>query len=220
MKYDREKYLASRAAETPEQRAIRLKRQREYMRRLNRSKPPLAKRETPVQREARLKRQRAYEARRLAKDPDGTRAKQRAAVAKWRALHPERAKEIVKRSRAKPECRAVFNANRQRYRRANIVKSLFWEAKNRAKARGVEFTITLAGIPPMGTHCPLLGHPFAERVLGVRSPNTPSLDRIDPTMGYVPGNVWVVGYRANLVKNDGTAEEHAMIAAAMRRALL
>lgn len=43
-----------------------------------------------------------------------------------------------------------------------------------------------------------------------------SLDRIDPRKGYVKGNVWIISYRANLIKNDGTAEEHEMIAKAMR----
>lgn len=90
------------------------------------------------------------------------------------------------------------------------------QARARAKKRGIEFTITVSDVPPMGERCPLLGHPFDERTLHVRSRYTPSLDRINPTRGYVPGNVWIVGYRANLVKNDGTAEEHEMIARAMR----
>ena len=167
-------------------------------------------------REGRIRRQREYQARRIAKDPEGTRAKQREAAARWRAANPERAKEVVKRHRAKPEARARYNASRRRYRNANIVRVLLNEARGRAKVRNIEFTITLDDIPPMGTHCPLLGHPFSERIFGVRSPYTPSLDRIDPTRGYVPGNVWIVGYRANLVKNDGTAEEHEMIAKAMR----
>ena len=63
----------------------------------------------------------------------------------------------------------------------------------------------------MGTHCPLLGHPFSES-----GENSPSFDRINPKLGYVKGNVWIVGLRANVIKNDGTAEEHEMIARAMR----
>jgi hypothetical protein len=38
------------------------------------------------------------------------------------------------------------------------------------------------------------------------------LDRIIPEEGYVAGNVNVVSYRANRIKNDGTAEEHLKIA--------
>jgi hypothetical protein len=39
-----------------------------------------------------------------------------------------------------------------------------------------------------------------------------SLDRIDNTKGYVPGNVVVVSYRANRIKSDATAQELLRIA--------
>lgn len=170
-------------------------------------------------RQGRIRRQRAYAARKRAKDEAAFKAARAAAAARHRAKHPEKVAAATKKYRAKPEARAKFNATRRRWRLANIVRALFNEARGRAKARGVEFTITLADIPPMGTHCPLLGHPFEERTFGERSAYTPSLDRIRPDEGYVPGNVWIVGYRANLVKNDGTAEEHERIAAAMRAAI-
>jgi len=42
--------------------------------------------------------------------------------------------------------------------------------------------------------------------------NSPSLDRIDSKKGYVPGNVMIMSWRANRIKNDGTAAEHKKIA--------
>jgi hypothetical protein len=45
--------------------------------------------------------------------------------------------------------------------------------------------------------CPLLGTPM----------ESPSLDRIDSTKGYVKGNVWVISNRANTLKNDATLTE-------------
>lgn len=145
---------------------------------------------------------------------EARRAKARKATAAWVARNPDKAKAASKRWRANnPErVRAIGRDWRDR----NIVRALVNEARYRAKARGEEFSITVEDVPPMGTHCPLLGHTFAPRVRGVRDRRTPSLDRIDSARGYVPGNVWIVGYRANLVKNDGTADEHEAIALAMR----
>lgn len=61
------------------------------------------------------------------------------------------------------------------------------------------------------THCPIFGielNYFAE----TRQENSPSFDRIDPNKGYVPGNVQIVSWRANRIKNDGTSKEHFLIA--------
>jgi hypothetical protein len=46
-----------------------------------------------------------------------------------------------------------------------------------------------------------------------RSKNhSPSLDRKNSSEGYVPGNVWVISWRANDLKRDGTlAEFRAMV---------
>jgi hypothetical protein len=53
--------------------------------------------------------------------------------------------------------------------------------------------------------CPVLGIPI---VLGEqRSENSPSLDRITPKLGYVPGNVRVISDKANRLKGDRTLGE-------------
>ena len=43
--------------------------------------------------------------------------------------------------------------------------------------------------------------------------SSPSLDRIDNTKGYVPGNLQVISYRANQLKSDGTLEEFRKLVA-------
>ena len=61
------------------------------------------------------------------------------------------------------------------------------------------------------THCPILGLEldyFAE----TRLENSPSFDRIDSSKVYERGNVIIVSWRANRIKNDGTEEEHRKIA--------
>ena len=60
------------------------------------------------------------------------------------------------------------------------------------------------------TQCPVLGIEldyFAERT----QEDSPSFDRVDSSKGYVKGNVIVCSWRANRIKNDGTAEEHKKI---------
>jgi hypothetical protein len=61
------------------------------------------------------------------------------------------------------------------------------------------------------THCPILGIELNYSA-SYRSDDSPSFDRIDSSKGYVKGNVAIMSWRANRIKNDGTAEEHQLIA--------
>lgn len=47
---------------------------------------------------------------------------------------------------------------------------------------------------------------------GGRNERSASFDRIDPSEGYIKGNVMVLSWRANRIKNDGNAWEHRKIA--------
>jgi hypothetical protein len=78
-------------------------------------------------------------------------------------------------------------------------------AKHRATRAGVPFTITEADVV-VPTHCPALGIPLAPNA-GIAGPNSPSLDRINPRKGYVPGNVVVISMKANRIKSDASADE-------------
>ena len=61
------------------------------------------------------------------------------------------------------------------------------------------------------THCPILGIEL-DYFNSFRSENSPSFDQLIPGNGYTKGNVRVISYRANRIKNDGTAAEHRAIA--------
>src|SRR3546814_10048203 len=89
-------------------------------------------------------------------------------------------------------------------------------AKARAKSHGFEFDISLSDILPLPKVCPVFGMPL-RLAAKPQDPWAYSLDRIDNTKGYVRGNVAVMSYKANRLKNDGTAEEHEIIAAWMRK---
>ena len=65
------------------------------------------------------------------------------------------------------------------------------------------------------THCPILGIELDYFAEG-RQENSPSFDQLDAGKGYIVGNVQIVSWRANRIKNNGTAEEHQRIADYMR----
>jgi len=60
------------------------------------------------------------------------------------------------------------------------------------------------------THCPILGIEL-DYFADSRAENSPSFDRIDSSLGYIKGNVIIISWRANRIKNDGTVEEHQKI---------
>ena len=88
-------------------------------------------------------------------------------------------------------------------------------AKGRARDHGFEFNIEVSDILPLPTHCPVFGIELRNSA-GPLDYATYSLDRIDNSKGYVSGNVAVMSYLANRLKNDGTAEQHEQIAIWMR----
>lgn len=80
-------------------------------------------------------------------------------------------------------------------------------AKQRAKERGLDFDITAEDIV-IPTHCPVLGTELkVHKGRSGGNPESPALDRIDNTKGYVKGNVMVVSHRANMMKVDASPEE-------------
>ena len=81
-----------------------------------------------------------------------------------------------------------------------------WKAaKDRAEKRDLDFNIEESDIiiPKI---CPLLEIPIK---FGTKEDynNSPSLDRIDNTKGYIKGNVWVISKKANTMKNSATLNE-------------
>ena len=86
----------------------------------------------------------------------------------------------------------------------------FSRKKANAIRIGHEWTISFGELD-WPTHCPILGIEL-DYFLEYRAENSPSFDQIIPGKGYVSGNVQILSWRANRIKNDGTAEEHRKIA--------
>lgn len=82
-------------------------------------------------------------------------------------------------------------------------------ARARAKKSGIPFALTVKDIY-IPSVCPVLGIPL-KKGEGKLHDNSPTLDRLVDSLGYIPENITVVSYRANRIKNNGTAEEHLKI---------
>lgn len=105
----------------------------------------------------------------------------------------------------------------RRFKDANPEKVLLYGARARAKALGIPCTITTSDIV-ISNRCPILDIELVRRRdgKGAPLPSSPTLDRVDPRLGYVPGNVAVISARANGLKNGSTPEELERILAYVR----
>ena len=83
--------------------------------------------------------------------------------------------------------------------------SMFQSAKARAKRAGLRFDLSVEDIV-IPEKCPLLGTALDLNSASIAA-NSPSLDRINPDKGYVKGNVWVVSFRANAIKQNAYVGE-------------
>lgn len=89
-------------------------------------------------------------------------------------------------------------------RRGSITEMLY-ACKTRAKQKGLEFNLVEADIV-IPEKCPALGKPLSADIRR-NNPWRPSVDRIDNDKGYIRGNVVIVSYRANKLKNNATIDE-------------
>lgn len=116
----------------------------------------------------------------------------------------------TKSRREHPELHRQYELKR---RRDKWALCLIVSARRRAKKIGVPFNISATDLYPLPAFCPVLGIPLTPNIgKGMPSDNSPSLDRMVGSVGYVKGNVRVISYRANAVKNNATADELRRVA--------
>jgi hypothetical protein len=88
-------------------------------------------------------------------------------------------------------------------------------AVKRAQKKGMTATITWEDIDWVGV-CPVFGTPLvyggSRDLQKAINSATASLDRWDNSKGYVPGNVYVISYRANILKRDASVGELVALA--------
>lgn len=126
---------------------------------------------------------------------------QKLAGSRYRHKHPEEKREHVRTSRLK-------------IRTEDPARLLMYSVKGRVNRTKVPFNLTTEDlrIPEV---CPVLGIPlfFSERG---RGDNTPSVDRVNPDLGYVRGNVAVISWRANRMKSRFSRDEFERLVAWLR----
>jgi hypothetical protein len=93
-------------------------------------------------------------------------------------------------------------AKQKEWKINNQEKYLIQGAKQRAKKHGIPIDITVEDIV-IPEFCPYLG----VKLVPFSGWNSPSLDKINPQLGYVKGNIQVISTKANTMKNDATREE-------------
>jgi hypothetical protein len=112
----------------------------------------------------------------------------------------------------------MFAKNGSKWNDPEFTKSLIFQSmkekfrNKKGNKYGWEWTIEFGDLE-FPSHCPVLGLELDYFTEGKgRLENSVSFDRVDPTKGYIKGNVIVMSWRANRIKNDGTAQEHQQIA--------
>ena len=95
-----------------------------------------------------------------------------------------------------------------------LERKLWANAKQRAYTKNLPFSITPEDIIVPNV-CPVLGIKLERGGVWKRD-EAPSMDRLVPSKGYVKENIAVISFRANRIKNNGTAAEHTRIAEWMR----
>jgi hypothetical protein len=122
----------------------------------------------------------------------------------YRSNHKEAIKEEEKEYRRTHKER--FSTLLRNRRVSNPIPMLLSAARSRAKKKNLEFNIDASDviIPPI---CPIFGIPLIPGgVDGSPAINSPSIDRVDNTKGYIKGNIRVISYWANSMKRDCNIE--------------
>lgn len=78
--------------------------------------------------------------------------------------------------------------------------------KYHAKRTNQEFNLDLNDIS-IPEYCPYLKIKITTDYGNGRKDSNASIDKIDPKKGYVKGNVQIISFKANRMKNDATQEE-------------
>lgn len=141
---------------------------------------------------------------------------------RWRSEHPEQAarrrdrERVVARERAREKA-IKYNERAPYQERARILRS---GIRERSKSGVIPADLNIFTVNYLTEWlrrqpaCECCGVTFAvaRRFTGQKCDQSPSLDRIVPSLGYVVGNVALLCWRCNNLKRDSTASELMTVA--------
>lgn len=88
----------------------------------------------------------------------------------------------------------------------DLIGVMIDRTKQRAKKLSIPHTIRRSDIL-IPEFCPVFGCRLERSLEGHAKSNSPSIDKIDPTKGYIPGNIQILSYKANVMKNNASKDE-------------
>lgn len=97
------------------------------------------------------------------------------------------------------------------WRDRNPAKRLIISTRQSARLKKLEHNITVEDLI-LPEKCPLLGIPIDYSAGTGKTMDKPSVDRIDPSKGYIKGNVEVMSTLANTMKSKATREQLLLFA--------
>lgn len=119
-------------------------------------------------------------------------------------MYKTKEKYLAKQREYQQKNREKLNKNKIENYKNDLPYSLWYGAKTRAKSKKLDFDIEVGDVV-IPVVCPVLGIPlfYSSNKL---SDYSPTIDRIDNTKGYIKGNIVVVSWRVNKLKNNTTMD--------------
>lgn len=105
-----------------------------------------------------------------------------------------------------PHCEDCFNEFDPDQLHPNLILKQFTQRRAFARKEGISFTLNFADLL-IPTHCPILGVKLKHSFGKGSNFDAPSIDRINPALGYVLGNVQIICNLANRMKSNATEDQ-------------
>jgi exonuclease VII large subunit len=132
-----------------------------------------------------------------------------------RKYYQRNKEKILARQRSKradPEYRLRENVWQRSNYKKHLEKVLYRCAKERAQRKEIEFNLQISDIK-IPEYCPYLHTKLSSGTYSDRkSGNSPTIDRIVPSLGYIPSNIEVISDLANRMKDNATQEQLVVFA--------